>query len=104
MAGVKGRSGRAAGTPNKATRDVREAIAVFAQNNVDNMTTWINQIEDPAKKMDLYLRALEYHVPKLARTEMTGANGAPMSFLNVTPQERDDEIKRLLGAGHQSSE
>lgn len=70
MAGVKGRSGRTAGTPNKTTRDVREAIAVFAQDNVEKMTTWLDKIEDPAKKLDLYLRALEYHVPKLARTEM----------------------------------
>jgi hypothetical protein len=104
MAGVKGRSGRTAGTPNKVTRDVREAIAVFAQDNVENMTTWLNQIEDPAKRLDLYLRALEYHVPKLARTELTGANGGPMNFLNVTPQERDAEIKRLLGAGYKPSE
>ena len=69
MAGIKGKSGRTAGTPNKVTKDVREAIAVFAQDNVDNMTIWINQIEDPAKRLDLYLRALEYHVPKLARVE-----------------------------------
>ena len=69
MAGVKGRSGRTAGTPNKVTRDVREAIAVFAQDNVEHMSSWLNQIEDPAKRLDLYLRALEYHVPKLARVE-----------------------------------
>ena len=83
MAGVKGRSGRTAGTPNKVTRDVREAIAVFAQDNVENMTTWLNQIEDPAKRLDLYLRALEYHVPKLARTEMTGADGGPMNMVGT---------------------
>lgn len=94
MAGVKGRSGRVAGTPNRATRDVREAIAVFAQDNVDNMTTWINQIEDPAKKLDLYLRALEYHVPKLARTEHAG--GIDVSVTNVSREERDAEIERLL--------
>lgn len=69
MAGVKGRSGRTAGTPNKTTRDVREAIAIFAQDNVEQMSTWLNAIDDPAKRLDLYLRALEYHVPKLARTE-----------------------------------
>ena len=71
MAGVKGRSGRKQGTPNKVTRDVREAIAVFAQDNVDQMGKWLNQIDDPAKRLDLYLRALEYHVPKLSRAEVT---------------------------------
>ena len=78
MAGVKGRSGRTAGTPNKVTRDVREAIAVFAQDNVEQMSEWLNAIEDPAKRLELYLRALEYHVPKLARTEVTGNDGGPV--------------------------
>lgn len=81
MAGVKGRSGRTAGTPNKVTKDVREAIAVFAQDNVEQMSTWLNAIDDPAKRLDLYLRALEYHVPKLARTDTTlsGPDGGPIN-------------------------
>ena len=91
MAGVKGRSGRTAGTPNKATRDVREAIAVFAQDNVDNMTAWISQIEDPAKKLDLYLRALEYHVPKLARSEVQIEG----NITSMTPEEREARIIEL---------
>lgn len=78
MAGVKGRSGRVAGTPNKTTKDVREAIAVFALANVDKMGDWLNSIDDPAKRLDLYLRALEYHVPKLARTEHAGDKEAPI--------------------------
>jgi len=71
MAGVKGRSGRTAGTPNKTSAQVREAIATFAQDNVQHMTTWLNNIEDPAKRLDLYLRALEYHIPKLSRSEVS---------------------------------
>jgi len=70
MAGQKGRSGRTAGTPNKVTRDVREAMAVFCQNNVDSLHLWVSQVDDPAKRADLFLRALEYHVPKLNRTEV----------------------------------
>ncbi len=62
--------GRKKGVQNKATRDVREAIAAFAQDNVERMSAWLNEIEDPAKRLDLYLRALEYHVPKLSRAEV----------------------------------
>lgn len=61
--------------PNKSTIEVREAIAVFAEANVSKMTDWLEAIDDPAKKMDLYLRAIEYHVPKLARTEGAGEHG-----------------------------
>jgi hypothetical protein len=74
MKGVK-TGGRSAGTPNKATVDVRAAIAIFAQENVERMSGWLNDIDDPAKRLDLYLRALEYHVPKLGRTEHTGEGG-----------------------------
>lgn len=69
--------GRPKGSPNKATKDVREAIATFAAANVDSMGEWLAEIEDPAKRLDLYLRALEYHIPKLARQEHTGKDGGP---------------------------
>jgi hypothetical protein len=73
--------GRPAGSPNKATAKVREAIAVFAEANVDNMTQWLSEVDDPAKRLDLYLRALEYYIPKLARSEVTGEDGGPQEHV-----------------------
>jgi hypothetical protein len=61
--------------PNKTTIEVREAIAAFANANVGQMGEWLNQIDDPAKRLDLFLRAIEYHIPKLARTEGAGPDG-----------------------------
>lgn len=75
--GVK-TGGRSKGTPNKSTAEVREAIAAFASANVDKMGTWLNQIDNPEKKLDLFLRAIEYHIPKLARTEVAGDPNAPV--------------------------
>lgn len=75
--------GRQKGTPNKATTDVRAAIAAFASANVGRMSEWLDAIEDPAKAMDLYLRAIEYHIPKLARSEVTGAGGGALQ-VNVS--------------------
>lgn len=69
------------GKPNKATADVRAAIATFASANVHRMTEWLDSIEDPAKAMDLYLRAIEYHIPKQARMEHTGAGGGPLQLV-----------------------
>lgn len=72
--------GKPKGTLSKVTVDVRQAIAVFAQANVENMSVWLNEIEDPAKRMDLYLRAIEYHLPKLGRLEHTGHDGGPVEI------------------------
>jgi len=70
--------GRLKGTPNKVTAQVREAIAHFAEANVGKLQTWLDAVaeKDPAKAADLFVRVLEYHVPKLARTEST-TNGNP---------------------------
>jgi hypothetical protein len=71
-------AGSRKGIPNKVTQSVREAIAEFATANVAHIGEWLNDIPDPAKRLDLYLRALEYHIPKLGRTEHTGEGGGPV--------------------------
>jgi len=76
-------SGRQKGTPNRSTADVREVIAAFAKANAELMHEKLNAIKDPAKWMDSYLRAIEYHIPKLGRQELTGADGEKLS-VNVS--------------------
>ena len=77
--GARDGAGRPAGVPNKATGEVKAAIAAFTSANVDKLDEWLNSIEDPAKRLDLYFKALEYTMPKLARTELTGDKENPIS-------------------------
>jgi hypothetical protein len=79
--------GRPKGIPNKATKDVKEAIARFAEGNVHKLEEWLETIAygdgdqvkpDPAKAADLYMKVIEYHIPKLARTELTGDEDKPL--------------------------
>jgi hypothetical protein len=65
------RAGGPKGSANKATTAVREAIARFAENNVEQLQGWLEKTaeKNPDKAADLFLRALEYRIPKLARTE-----------------------------------
>jgi hypothetical protein len=72
-------SGRPKGVPNKATADVKLAIAAFTSANVDKLDEWLNSIDDPAKRLDLYFKALEYTMPKLARSELVGDKDQPIS-------------------------
>ena len=87
--GVK-TGGRAPGTPNKATAQAREAIALFVDNNAHRLQAWLDQIaeEDPKRAFELFQSVLEYHVPKLARHEHTGDGGGPV-VVTATTQDRD---------------
>ena len=71
------RGGRATGTPNKATADARAAIALFVNGNANRLQEWLDGVaeDDPEKAFQLFMGVVEYHVPKLARTELTGKDG-----------------------------
>lgn len=73
-------AGRPKGSANISTAQVRETIAKFAQDNVHRLQEWLEAVaaENPERAADLYLRALEYHIPKLARSEVTGEEGGPV--------------------------
>lgn len=77
-----GRPRKPKGTPNKATANAREAIARFVDGNAEKLQGWLSQIEatdGPKAAFQCVMDLLEYHVPKLARTEITGKDGGPVS-------------------------
>lgn len=79
--GRRAGSGRRQGVPNRVTADTRAAIAAFAEGNAENLSKWLAEVQDPARRVDLYLRVLEYYIPKIARTEVTGAAGGPQEHV-----------------------
>ena len=68
--------------PGKTTLAAREAIAKLVDGNVDRVQGWLDQIaseDGPKAAMTCCMDLLEYHVPKLARTEVAGsADGTPI--------------------------
>ncbi len=79
--------GRMEGTKNRVTQNIRKAYQDLVEGNLDNMSQWIGHIanENPKEAMELMIKLSEFVIPKLARTELTGANGDDV-FKNVTFQ------------------
>ena len=118
--------GRPPGVPNKATRAAREAIAAFVDNNAERMQEWLDAVArgvpatnaqgeqlmdddgrllwltppNPEKAFAMLRDVVEYHVPKLARTEMTGAGGGPIGIAAIDVKGLSDaeleQMSRLL--------
>lgn len=78
-----GGPGRKAGVPNKATQNAREAIALFVDTNAWQLQEWLGKIANgvkekgrykvepnPQKAFELFMSVVEYHVPKLQRTDV----------------------------------
>ena len=99
------RAGRRKGSANKATTAVREAIARVLESNAENFGRWLASVADgekeastdrdgkpvmrkngepeftwlrkpdPGLAVKLAMDMAEYHIPKLARTEINGEIG-----------------------------
>ena len=85
------RAGRKKGASNKVTQEAREAIAMFVDNNAHRLEYWLTSVAqgdpkndikpNPAKAFEMFQSVVEYHVPKLARTELTGADQGPLEMV-----------------------
>ncbi|MCH9717693.1 MAG: hypothetical protein K0U52_11510 [Gammaproteobacteria bacterium] len=77
--------GRKKGSQNKYTKQVKEAMGMLLEGNLDNLSIWLAQIaaDDPAKAMDIVIRLSERFVPKLSQQQITGGDGEDL-FKNIS--------------------
>jgi hypothetical protein len=90
--------GRPKGAPNKATKNARDAIAAFVDRNTPRLERLLSEIEqaDGARAaFGCIVDVLEFGVPKLARTELTGLNGGPMQVADVS-RRTDAELMEII--------
>lgn len=80
MAKGKKTGGRTKGTPNKTNAVTRAAIADFLERQWDKLDDLFVRVaaDDPHKAIQFLKDIAEYHIPKLARTELTGEEGGPV--------------------------
>lgn len=87
---------RTKGSLNKSTEQVRRAVAELLEMSAPRMISWLEKVAegdkaegikpDPGKAVDLVLKAAEYHIPKLARTE---------SHMSVEEKSHEDWLDGL---------
>lgn len=75
-------SGKKKGTQNKATANAREAIAMFVDGNAHRLEQWLDQIaqDNPKDAFNCFQSVIEYHIPKLARTELAPDKDSPFQI------------------------
>ena len=120
--GTRKTGGRVKGTPNSATIEVRQAKSEFVDGNAHRLTDWLDSVANgvrgvdpeteaefyivppnPAKAFDMFQSVVEYHVPKLARMEVSGTpGGAPIktedaSFQKFLEVMKNAELRKRAG-------
>lgn len=84
--------GRVKGVPNKLTRDAKEALEEFIKGGAARLNRWLDEIEaknGPKAAFECWQSVLEHYIPKLSRTEVTGANGGPQEIRQLIVKDDD---------------
>lgn len=95
--GHEKKGGRQRGVANKATLNAKQAIADFVDGNSDRLVGWLDRIaeDNPKEAFQCFMSVVEYHIPKLARTESDVNMNAKVDYtqLPAMPQEQVQTIE-----------
>ncbi len=89
----KGNPGKPKGATNRLTRDVKAAITQALEDSAPMFTKWLSDVgaTDPARALDIAAKLSEYTIPKLARSEVSGPDGDPLTINVVTYASKGKE-------------
>ena len=85
--------GREKGTPNKTTSEIKEMIAQFVGNNLEDIQENYNQLE-PEKKLHFFEKVLKFVLPQQKETTKV------IDVSNLTEPELDKLIDEALKKGN----
>ena len=83
--------GRKAGAVNRSTEQAKLTIARLANKGLDNITEDLEKIrlENPIEAAKLYLKLLEYIVPKKSAIELKGEIKQQIQQVTITVIKKD---------------
>jgi len=93
--GVSGNpTGRPKGALNKSTTKIREAFTKLVEENIDNMTLWLERVakDNPREALNIISNLSEYTVPKLSRVEQE-ISSAVDNEINISIKRNKEEDK-----------
>ena len=94
--------GRAKGTPNKTTSEIKAILSGFVSRNIDTMQQDFDSIEDPFLRLQMMEKLLKYILPTNVKNDLTIEGNANKELVvtvvySDTPlanREEDVDIKR----------
>lgn len=89
-----GSGGRPKGSTNKATSLLREQVGRLLADNYETVAQDLKKL-DPKSRADLWLRMLEFALPKLTRTEISEPPTDLEQLMRLTPEQRQQRIIEL---------
>lgn len=97
-------NGRPKGSVNKTTNTIREAFTKLVEDNLDNMTKWLEDVAkvSPKEALDILNKMAEYTTPKLARVENKIETDEEINEVTIQIVKRSDkdewDIREELGS------
>ena len=80
-----------------STGRVRYALSQLAQNNVERIQEWLDAValvDGPKAALELFLKMLEYSIPKLSRTEVKVEDSAGNTAVALLSMEDLQDLIR----------
>ena len=90
---AEGNTGRKAGTPNKATKDIRDAFTLLIENNLSKLQEDLNGLE-PKQRVKLLLDMAQFVVPKMKSVDLKADKAETITIdfnESIGWNETDDE-------------
>jgi hypothetical protein len=94
---LPGNPGRPKGSGNRVTTKLRQQVQQLLEDNYEVVLADLKKL-DAKSRADLWVRLLEYVVPKLTRTEAVAVEKAKPDLSKLSHQEKKDLVTLLTKA------
>ena len=93
--GHKLAKGRPAGSMNRSTEQMKLSIARATNRVLDDMPVILDKLikEDPKAAVDLAIKLMEFHIPKMSRVEMKAEIEAKIQQISVNVNRTGSELR-----------